>query len=304
MLTRSRRRRDLRRRPRRDRQRHAGAALDVQGRAGRRRLHVHRPQVVRQPDAGLDPARRARHGHERSRRRRRSSTRSCRAAPPASRSRRRGTCSACARPAATTPCSRRRSAPTSTSPASLPAGAAGMDAFVLGIFAWALLNFGNVYYGLALRVRDLIVEHVKSKTSIALTRSMAYHPRRPARHRRDDDGARSDRPATRRGHARLVGGRGSRPDWLIKIVAAKYRAVEGGVAGRRSRARPVGRLRHVQEERAGAAVPRRARRTLPSGELAAHSRTGRQADAWESIPTNSRVGGEGGIQAPGSGLDG
>ena len=58
----------------------------------------------------------------------------------------------------------------------VPAGAAGMDDFVLGIFAWALINFGNVYYGLALRVRDLIVDHVKNKSSLGLTRSMAYHP--------------------------------------------------------------------------------------------------------------------------------
>ena len=58
----------------------------------------------------------------------------------------------------------------------LPAGAAGMDGFVLGVFAWALLNFGNVYYGLALRVRDLILETVKTKGSLGLTRSMAYHP--------------------------------------------------------------------------------------------------------------------------------
>src|SRR5580765_1618729 len=29
----------------------------------------------------------------------------------------------------------------------VPAGAAGIDSFVLGVFAWALLGFGNVYYG-------------------------------------------------------------------------------------------------------------------------------------------------------------
>src|SRR5438128_11592210 len=56
----------------------------------------------------------------------------------------------------------------------VPAGAAGVP-FVLGIFAWALLNFGNVYYGLALRVRDLIVEQLKTKKSMALSRPMAYH---------------------------------------------------------------------------------------------------------------------------------
>ncbi len=58
----------------------------------------------------------------------------------------------------------------------LPAGAAGMDAFVLGIYAWALLNFGNIYYGLAQRIRDIAVESVKSKTSLGVTRTMAYHP--------------------------------------------------------------------------------------------------------------------------------
>ena len=57
-----------------------------------------------------------------------------------------------------------------------PAGAAGIDAFVLGIFAWALVNFGNVYYGLARRVKDLVVDMVKTKGSVGLTRSMAYHP--------------------------------------------------------------------------------------------------------------------------------
>jgi alkylation response protein AidB-like acyl-CoA dehydrogenase len=42
----------------------------------------------------------------------------------------------------------------------VPAGAAGIDNIVLGIFAWGLRNIGNIYYGLG-RVRDLIVEHVR-----------------------------------------------------------------------------------------------------------------------------------------------
>ena len=58
----------------------------------------------------------------------------------------------------------------------VPPGAAGLDAFVLGIFAWALLNFGNVYYAIAQRIRDLTVESVKEKTSLGVTRTMAYHP--------------------------------------------------------------------------------------------------------------------------------
>jgi alkylation response protein AidB-like acyl-CoA dehydrogenase len=58
----------------------------------------------------------------------------------------------------------------------VPAGAGGVDLFVLGIFAWALTGFANIYYGLARRALDLTVENVKKKTSVALSRSMAYHP--------------------------------------------------------------------------------------------------------------------------------
>jgi alkylation response protein AidB-like acyl-CoA dehydrogenase len=58
----------------------------------------------------------------------------------------------------------------------VPAGAAGADNIVVGFFTWALVGFANVYYGLSLRVRDVLVEQLKSKTSIALTRPMIYHP--------------------------------------------------------------------------------------------------------------------------------
>jgi len=55
-------------------------------------------------------------------------------------------------------------------------GFKGIDAFILGIFAWALIGFGNVYYGLAKRVLDMILETVPKKKSISLERpSMAYH---------------------------------------------------------------------------------------------------------------------------------
>jgi alkylation response protein AidB-like acyl-CoA dehydrogenase len=57
----------------------------------------------------------------------------------------------------------------------VPAGAAGIDHFVLGLFAWALLGFGNIYYGLACRAYETTLQTVKTKRSIALTRSMAYH---------------------------------------------------------------------------------------------------------------------------------
>jgi alkylation response protein AidB-like acyl-CoA dehydrogenase len=57
-----------------------------------------------------------------------------------------------------------------------PAGFAGADLFHLGIFAWALLGFASVYYGAAKRAFDLTVEKVHQRSSVALTRSMAYHP--------------------------------------------------------------------------------------------------------------------------------
>jgi alkylation response protein AidB-like acyl-CoA dehydrogenase len=58
----------------------------------------------------------------------------------------------------------------------VPAGLAGADLFILSIFAWALGGFSNVYYGLSERLVELTVEHVKNKTSIGLTRTMAHHP--------------------------------------------------------------------------------------------------------------------------------
>jgi alkylation response protein AidB-like acyl-CoA dehydrogenase len=107
----------------------------------------------------------------------------------------------------------------------VPAGAAGMDEFVLGIFAWALLGFGSIYYGMARRALDLVVHTVRQKTSLGVTRSMAYHP------------------GVQQGVAEMVielEGIGphlervaqdwsegvNHADWPIKIVAAKYHAVE------------------------------------------------------------------------------
>ena len=59
----------------------------------------------------------------------------------------------------------------------IPPGFAGIDQFVLSMFAWALLGFGNIYYGLAQRVLDLTIEQIQEKRSIGLSRSlMRYHP--------------------------------------------------------------------------------------------------------------------------------
>jgi alkylation response protein AidB-like acyl-CoA dehydrogenase len=109
----------------------------------------------------------------------------------------------------------------------VPAGAGGIDAFVLGIFAWALVNFGNIYYGLATRVRDLVVEMVKSKGSLGMTRSMAYHPE--VQH-----GIAEIAMELEAIHAQLElvaqdwsNGVDHGMGWPVKIVSAKYRAVTG-----------------------------------------------------------------------------
>ena len=58
-----------------------------------------------------------------------------------------------------------------------PAGLAGADAFVLGVFAWAQCTFGSMYLALARRALDLAAADLQKKTSVALDRpSMAWYP--------------------------------------------------------------------------------------------------------------------------------
>src|SRR5438094_7835350 len=47
----------------------------------------------------------------------------------------------------------------------VPAGAAGADNFIVGFFTWALTAFANIYYAIGLRVRDVLIEQLKTKTS-------------------------------------------------------------------------------------------------------------------------------------------
>jgi alkylation response protein AidB-like acyl-CoA dehydrogenase len=108
------------------------------------------------------------------------------------------------------------------------AGFAGADLFVLSIFAWAEPTFANVYIGLAERARDLAVAGVQKKTSVALNgRSMKYHPM--IQHavaemniELDAIGAHADRIAGDWANGVDYGG-----EWPAKLVAMKYRAVEG-----------------------------------------------------------------------------
>jgi alkylation response protein AidB-like acyl-CoA dehydrogenase len=57
-----------------------------------------------------------------------------------------------------------------------PAGFAGAGLFQVALFAWALLGFAAVYASIAQRAFDETVKAVHQRRSIALTRSMAYHP--------------------------------------------------------------------------------------------------------------------------------
>src|SRR5690606_28112187 len=87
--------------------------------------------------------------------------------------------------------------------------------------------FGNIYYGLAQRARDLIVEVVSRRGSIALSRSLAHHP--GVQHgiaeivlELEGIGPHLDRVA-----ADWTEGAEADPGRIIRIVAAKHHAVEG-----------------------------------------------------------------------------
>jgi alkylation response protein AidB-like acyl-CoA dehydrogenase len=107
----------------------------------------------------------------------------------------------------------------------IPAGVAGVDMFVLGFFTWALVGFANIYYAIGLRTRELIVEQLKTKTSIGLTRPMIYHPE--IQHgiakisiALESMGPHVDAIAHDWAHGRIG------PDWFLRLVAMKYHAVE------------------------------------------------------------------------------
>jgi alkylation response protein AidB-like acyl-CoA dehydrogenase len=57
-----------------------------------------------------------------------------------------------------------------------PAGFAGAGMFHVALFAWALLGFAGVYSSIARRAYDDTVAQAHQRGSLALTRSMAYHP--------------------------------------------------------------------------------------------------------------------------------
>jgi len=110
----------------------------------------------------------------------------------------------------------------------VPAGLAGADAFVLGIFAWAEPTFASVYLGLAERALELAVAGVKKKTSIGLGgRALAYHPM--IQHSIAEMAVEIESISA---HVERVASDWSTGvdhgmGWPAKLVAAKYKAVEG-----------------------------------------------------------------------------
>jgi alkylation response protein AidB-like acyl-CoA dehydrogenase len=107
----------------------------------------------------------------------------------------------------------------------VPAGAAGADMFVVGFLTWALVNFANIYYAIGLRTREVLIEQLSGKTSIALTRPMIYHPE--VQHGIAEITMDLE---TMGPHVEAVANDWSEgrvgPDWLLRIVALKHRTVD------------------------------------------------------------------------------
>jgi alkylation response protein AidB-like acyl-CoA dehydrogenase len=107
----------------------------------------------------------------------------------------------------------------------LPAGTP--DLFVLSIFAWAEPTFASIYTGIAERVIDIAVATAKKRSSLALSRSMAYHPE--VQHELaamqiqfEGMAAHVDRVA-----ADWDAGADFGHSWPMKLVAMKHHCVEG-----------------------------------------------------------------------------
>lgn len=105
-----------------------------------------------------------------------------------------------------------------------PAGMAGADMFQVSIFAWALMGFASVYLGAAKRVFDITVDTMPRRSSVALTRSMAYHPEvqhNVAEMRMDLDAAEAQLERTCADWTAGV----AHADWPVRLVSTRYRVI-------------------------------------------------------------------------------
>lgn len=107
----------------------------------------------------------------------------------------------------------------------VPAG--GADLFILSLFACALSGIASVYLGIAERALELTVASARKRTSLALSRSMAYHPE--VQHEVAEMVFRLE--AMRAQFDRLTSDWDNNVDhggnWPLKIVACKVNIVEG-----------------------------------------------------------------------------
>lgn len=109
----------------------------------------------------------------------------------------------------------------------VPAGFAGADLFVLGIFAWAECTFASIYTAIAERALELAIATAGKRTSVALGgRSMKYHPE--IQHEIADMAIllEGSMPHVDRTAAEWSNGVDHGGLWPMKLVATKYHAVE------------------------------------------------------------------------------
>jgi alkylation response protein AidB-like acyl-CoA dehydrogenase len=107
----------------------------------------------------------------------------------------------------------------------VPAGA--LDPFVGAVFANALLNFGAIYYSIAERARDLAITSARKRTSLGLSRPMAYHPEIQHLFSEMTLELESMKPHLESILADWSNGVDHGAAWPMKIVAAKFHCVEG-----------------------------------------------------------------------------
>jgi alkylation response protein AidB-like acyl-CoA dehydrogenase len=106
----------------------------------------------------------------------------------------------------------------------VPAGQG--DPFVLSVFAWALIGFANVYYGLAQRALELAVQSARNRKALAVTRTMAYHPEVQHSIAQAALAVESMGPYVERIAEDWASGVDHGMAWPMKLVAVKHHCVE------------------------------------------------------------------------------
>jgi alkylation response protein AidB-like acyl-CoA dehydrogenase len=106
-----------------------------------------------------------------------------------------------------------------------PAGFAGVGPFHVAIYGWGLLGFATIYASIAQRAYDETVRSVHRRTSLGLTRSMAYHPEVQHEVAEMRIALESVEGYLGRTIDDWSNGVDHGMDWPLKIVSAKYFAV-------------------------------------------------------------------------------